>query len=124
MQQRTLLSDLLEASDAAGETAIEWNAQKKMRLLYYIPHADAPEQVQAVLNDVGDCPTPKTGRLGKTLKEWPNQLCARLATKKAINCHLGFVNIFIETGRRIARDPALSRGTASVTLLSAGGHHY
>ncbi|MDQ0092488.1 hypothetical protein J2T21_000349 [Paeniglutamicibacter psychrophenolicus] len=101
----------------AGETAIVWNAHQKMRLIYYVQHADAPEQGQALLSNFSDCPIPEIKRLGKTFEEWQNQPCAHFSTKNASSGHTEFINIVIEIDRRIARDSATSRGAASARAL-------
>ena len=132
-KQRDLLTELLEAGDKDGEVTIAWNAYQELRLIYYVPHADGPGQVQALLNKFGDCPIPEVKRLCKTLKKWQTEICAYFATKGASNGPTEAINGVIETTRRVARGltqlrelphPLTALRRRPPTLPGLGGPHH
>ncbi|MBP2374798.1 hypothetical protein JOF46_002710 [Paeniglutamicibacter psychrophenolicus] len=98
-----MLTNLPGAGDKDGEVTIAWNAYQELRLIYYVPHADGPQQVQTLLNIYADCPIPEVKRLCKTLKKSRKEIAAYVATKGVSNGHTEATNSRLETTRRVAR---------------------
>jgi transposase len=95
-KQTIRLEKHLPAGDPNGEVHLAWQAYQRLRAVY---HATAPETgrwlAEQLIDGLHTCPIPELARLGRTLRQWRQQILAYFTTG-------GVNNGVIEKTRRLA----------------------
>lgn len=102
-KQKTRLDRFLPAGDPNGEVHLAWQVYQRLRAIY---HATSPEAGRRLAEHVIDtfhtCPVPEIARLGRTLRQWREQILAYFTTGGVNNGGTEAINGVIEKTRRLA----------------------
>ena len=94
----------LQAGDPDYEVTIAWRCYQQLRSAFQTPSLRECKKIaKRVLESFHTCPIPEIARLGRTLRQWRQQLLAYFTTDRANNGGTEAVNGIIELHRRIAR---------------------
>ncbi len=102
-RQRERLDKYLPDGDPDGEVELAWSVYQKVREIY---HAESPtkgrELATKLLDTLHTCPIKEVARLGRTLRQWRNEILAYFATGGVSNGGTEAINGVIEKTRRLA----------------------
>lgn len=102
-RQQARLETGLRHGDPHGEVELAWQCYQQLRSAY---RAKLPIEGQRVaIKIIGTwrtCPIPEIARLGRTLRQWRQQVLAYFATKGVSNGGTEAINLLIEKTRRLA----------------------
>jgi transposase len=102
-RQQTRLETGLRLGDPHGEVDLAWQCYQQLRAAY---RAKLPVEGRRIAIKVIDswhtCPIPEIARLGRTLRQWRQQVLAYFATKGVSNGGTEAINLLIEKTRRLA----------------------
>ena len=102
-KQRARLDRHLPTGDPNGEVHLAWQVYQQLRAIY---HASSPETgrqlAQTVIDTLHTCPIAEIARLGRTLRQWKDQILAYFATGGVNNGGTEAINLIIEKTRRLA----------------------
>lgn len=102
-KQRSRLDRHLPTGDPNGEVHLAWQVYQRLRAIY---HSSSPEAgrrlAQTVIDTLHTCPIPEIARLGRTLRQWKDQILAYFATGGVNNGGTEAINLIIEKTRRLA----------------------
>ncbi len=102
-KQRARLDKHLPAGDPDGEVELSWSVYQQVRSIY---HADTPTAgrsiAEKVIDSLPSCPIPEIARLGRTLRQWREEILAYFATGGVSNGGTEAINGVIEKTRRLA----------------------
>jgi len=102
-QQHKRLEKYLPVGDPNGEVDLAWQAYQRLRAIYHASSPQAGRRLAEQLIDVlHTCPIPEIARLGRTLRQWRNQILAYFATGGVNNGGTEAINGVIEKTRRLA----------------------
>jgi len=102
-QQHKRLEKYLPVGDPNGEVDLAWQAYQRLRAIYHASSPQAGRRLAEQLIDVlHTCPIPEIARLGRTLRQWRNQILTYFATGGVNNGGTEAINGVIEKTRRLA----------------------
>jgi transposase len=102
-QQHKRLEKYLPVGDPNGEVDLAWQAYQRLRAIYHASSPQAGRRLAEQLIDVlHTCPIPEIARLGRTLRQWRNQILAYFATGGVNNGGTEAINGVTEKTRRLA----------------------
>jgi transposase len=102
-KQHKRLEKYLPVGDPNGEVDLAWQAYQRLRAIYHASSPQAGRRLAEQLIDVlHTCPIPEIARLGRTLRQWRNQILAYFATGGVNNGGTEAINGVIEKTRRLA----------------------
>ena len=102
-RQRQRLEKCLPAGDPNAEVEVAWRVYQSVRGIY---HATTPAAGRAAAEKLLDvlhtCPIAEVARLGRSLRQWREQILAYFSTGGVNNGGTGAINLIIEKTRRLA----------------------
>ena len=102
-RQQVRLETGLRLGDPHGEVNLAWQCYQQLRAAY---RAKLPTEGRRlaikVIESWPTCPIPEIARLGRTLRQWRQQVLAYFATNGVSNGGTEAVNLLIEKTRRLA----------------------
>jgi transposase len=102
-RQRVRLQKHLPAGDPSGEVELAWRIYQSVRGIY---SASSPttgrQRAERLLDVLHTCPVPEIARLGRTLRQWREQVLAYFITGGVNNGGTEAINLLIEKTRRLA----------------------
>jgi transposase len=102
-RQQARLETGLRHGDPHGEVELAWQCYQQLRSAY---RAKLPIEGRRIAIKIIDtwrtCPIPEIARLGRTLRQWRQQVLAYFATKGVSNGGTEAINLLIEKTRRLA----------------------
>jgi transposase len=102
-RQQHRLETGLRLGDPHGEVELAWHCYQQLRAAY---RAKLPVEGRRLAIKIIDswhtCPIPEIARLGRTLRQWRQQVLAYFATKGVSNGGTEAINLLIEKTRRLA----------------------
>lgn len=102
-RQQTRLEIGLRLGDPHGEVYLAWQCYQQLRAAY---RAKLPVEgrrlAQKIIDSWHTCPIPEIARLGRTLRQWRQQVLAYFATSGVSNGGTEAINLLIEKTRRLA----------------------
>jgi transposase len=102
-RQQTRLETGLTLGDPNGEVDLAWQCYQQLRAAY---RAKLPAEGRRIaLKIIGTwrtCPIPEIARLGRTLRQWRQQVFAYFSTNGVSNGGTEAINLLIEKTRRLA----------------------
>lgn len=102
-RQQDRLETGLRRGDPNGEVELSWQCYQRLRQAY---RAKLPVEgrriAQKIIDSWRSCPVPEIARLGRTLRQWRQQVLAYFATKGVSNGGTEAINLLIEKTRRLA----------------------
>jgi transposase len=124
-QQRRLETGLA-LGDPHGEVELAWQCYQQLRHAY---RATLPDQGRRIALKIIDswhsCPIPEIARLGRTLRQWRQQVLAYFATKGVSNGGTEAINLLIEKTRRLAHGfRNFSNYRLRILLIADGSRPY
>jgi transposase len=102
-RQHARLQTGLRLGDPHGELDLAWQCYQQLRTAYRatLP-AEGRRIAEKIIETWRTCPIPEIARLGRTLRQWRQQVLAYFATKGVSNGGTEAINLLIEKTRRIA----------------------
>jgi transposase len=102
-KQLARLNAGLEAGDPTWEVTVAWQCYQQLRAAYAANSASQGRRVaERVLDSFPSCPIPEVARLGRTLRQWRQQVLAYFSTSGVSNGGTEAINLLIEKTRRLA----------------------
>ncbi|TCO15690.1 transposase [Kribbella steppae] len=102
-QQKARLDKFLPAGDPNGEVHLAWQVYQRLRAIYHATSAQAGRRLaEQLLKVLHTCPIPEIARLGRTLRQWREQILAYFTTGGVNNGGTEAINEVIEKTRRLA----------------------
>jgi transposase len=102
-RQQTRLDAGLRLGDPNGEVELAWQCYQQLRGAY---RAKLPVEGRRIAVKIIDtwrtCPIPEIARLGRTLRQWRQQVLAYFSTNGVSNGGTEAINLLIEKTRRLA----------------------
>jgi transposase len=103
-RQLAKLNSCLEAGDPNYEVTVAWSAYQQLRSAYATKGSRGREIAEKVIASFPSCPIPEVARLGRTLRQWRQQVLAYFDTSGVSNGGTEAINLLIEKTRRLAHD--------------------
>lgn len=101
-RQVAKLNACLEAGDPTYEVTVAWSAYQQLRSAYATKGTDGRRIAETVIASFPSCPIGEVARLGRTLRQWRQQVLAYFDTSGVSNGGTEAVNLLIEKTRRLA----------------------
>lgn len=101
-RQVAKLNACLEAGDPDYEVTVVWSAYQQLRSAYATKGSRGREIAEKVIASFPSCPIPELARLGRTLRQWRQQVLAYFDTSGVSNGGTEAINLLIEKTRRLA----------------------
>jgi transposase len=101
-RQLAKLNACLEAGDPDYEVTVAWSAYQQLRSAYATKGSRGREIAEKVIASFPSCPIPEVARLGRTLRQWRQQVLAYFDTSGVSNGGTEAINLLIEKTRRLA----------------------
>ena len=102
-RQQMRLETGLTLGDPHGEVELAWQCYQRLRAAY---RATLPVEGRRIAISIIDtwrsCPVPEIARLGRTLRQWRQQVLAYFSTNGVSNGGTEAINLLIEKTRRLA----------------------
>jgi transposase len=102
-RQRARLTKWLPLGDPNGEVELAWRIYQAVRGIY---NASSPtvgrQRAEHLLDTLHTCPIAEVARLGRTLRQWRQQVLAYFTTGGVNNAGTEAINLLIEKTRRLA----------------------
>jgi transposase len=102
-RQQARLETGLRLGDPHGEVELAWQCYQQLRAAY---RAKLPAEGRRIALKIIDtwrtCPVPEIARLGRTLRQWRQQVLAYFSTQGVSNGGTEAINLLIEKTRRLA----------------------
>jgi transposase len=92
----------LQAGDPDYEVTLVWQCYQQLRSAYVTKGAPGRQIAEKVIASFPSCPIPEVARLGRTLRQWRQQILAYFATSGVSNGGTEAINLLIEKTRRLA----------------------
>lgn len=92
----------LRAGDPNDEVALVWQCYQQLRSAYATKGAAGRAIAEKVIASFPSCPITEVARLGRTLRQWRQQVLAYFATNGVSNGGTEAINLLIEKTRRLA----------------------
>lgn len=101
-RQVAKLNTCLEAGDPDYEVTVAWSAYQQLRQAYATKGTRGREIAENIIASFPSCPIPELARLGRTLRQWRQQVLAYFDTNGVSNGGTEAINLLIEKTRRLA----------------------
>jgi len=101
-RQLAKLNVCLEVGDPDYEVTVAWSAYQQLRSAYATKGSRGREIAEKVIASFPSCPIPEVARLGRTLRQWRQQVLAYFDTSGVSNGGTEAINLLIEKTRRLA----------------------
>ena len=102
-RQRARLAKYLPVGDPTGEVELAWRTYQSVRGIYSASSPAAGKAAaEKLLDTLHTCPVGEVARLGRTLRQWRQQILAYFATGGVNNGGTEAINLLIEKTRRLA----------------------
>jgi transposase len=101
-RQIAKLNACLEAGDPDYEVTVAWSAYQQLRSAYATKGSRGRDIAEKVIASFPSCPIPEVARLGRTLRQWRQQVLAYFDTSGVSNGGTEAINLLIEKTRRLA----------------------
>jgi transposase len=102
-RQQARLETGLRLGDPNGEVDLAWQCYQQLRAAYRTKLPVEGRRIAVKIIDTWrTCPIPEIARLGRTLRQWRQQVLAYFSTKGVSNGGTEAINLLIEKTRRIA----------------------
>ena len=101
-RQIAKLNTCLEAGDPNYEVTLAWHAYQQLRQAYATKGTRGREIAEKVIASFPSCPIGEVARLGRTLRQWRQQVLAYFDTSGVSNGGTEAINLLIEKTRRLA----------------------
>ena len=101
-RQLTKLDTCLQAGDPDYEVTTAWSCYQQLRSAYTTKGQAGREIAEQVIASFPSCPIPEVARLGRTLRQWKQQVLAYFDTNGVSNGGTEAINLLIEKTRRLA----------------------
>jgi transposase len=101
-RQLAKLNSCLEVGDPNYEVTVAWSAYQQLRSAYATKGSRGREIAEKVIASFPSCPIPEVARLGRTLRQWRQQVLAYFDTSGVSNGGTEAINLLIEKTRRLA----------------------
>jgi transposase len=101
-RQVAKLNTCLEGGDPNYEVTVAWSAYQQLRSAYATKGRRGREIAEKVIASFPSCPIPEVARLGRTLRQWRQQVLAYFDTSGVSNGGTEAINLLIEKTRRLA----------------------
>lgn len=102
-RQRARLTKYLPVGDPKGEVELAWRIYQAVRGIY---NAATPalgrQRAEQLLDTLHTCPVGEVARLGRTLRQWRQQILAYFSSGGVNNGGTEAINLIIEKTRRLA----------------------
>jgi len=92
----------LQAGDPDYEVTLAWQCYQQLRSAYATKGAAGRQIAEKVITSFPSCPIPEVARLGRTLRQWRQQVLAYFTTSGVSNGGTEAINLLIEKTRRLA----------------------
>ena len=92
----------LQTGDPDYEVTLAWQCYQQLRSAYTTKGAAGRAIAEQVIATFPSCPIPEVARLGRTLRQWRQQVLAYFATNGVSNGGTEAINLLIEKTRRLA----------------------
>ncbi|PZS30435.1 MAG: ISL3 family transposase [Pseudonocardiales bacterium] len=101
-RQITKLNTCLEAGDPDWAVTVAWQCYQQLRQAYATKGKAGREIAEKIIASFPSCPIPEVARLGRTLRQWRQQVLAYFDTSGVSNGGTEAINLLIEKTRRLA----------------------
>jgi transposase len=101
-RQLAKLNTCLQAGDPNYEVTVAWSAYQQLRTAYATKGSRGREIAEKIIASFPTCPIPEIARLGRTLRQWRQQVLAYFDTSGVSNGGTEAINLLIEKTRRLA----------------------
>lgn len=101
-RQLAKLNAGLEAGDPDWSVTVAWSAYQQLRSAYAAKGSSGRRIAEKVIDSFPACPIPEVARLGRTLRQWRQQVLAYFDTSGVSNGGTEAINLLIEKTRRLA----------------------
>jgi transposase len=101
-RQVAKLNACLEAGDPNYEVTVAWSAYQQLRAAYATKGKDGRRIAEKIIASFPTCPIGEVARLGRTLRQWRQQVLAYFETSGVSNGGTEAINLLIEKTRRLA----------------------
>jgi len=102
-RQRQRLENYLPIGDPDGEVELAWQVYQRVRAIYHAAtHTKGRDLAEKLLATLRTCPIKEVARLGRTLRQWRQEILAYFATGGVSNGGTEAINGVIEKTRRLA----------------------
>jgi transposase len=101
-RQLAKLNACLEAGDPDWAVTVAWSAYQQLRSAYSAKGSEGRRIAEKVIESFPSCPIPEVARLGRTLRQWRQQVLAYFDTSGVSNGGTEAINLLIEKTRRLA----------------------
>jgi transposase len=101
-RQVAKLNACLEAGDPNYEVTLAWSTYQQLRSAYAAKGTNGRRIAEKIIASFPTCPIPEVARLGRTLRQWQQQVLAYFDTSGVSNGGTEAINLLIEKTRRLA----------------------
>jgi transposase len=101
-RQLAKLNTCLQLGDPDYELTVAWSAYQQLRSAYATKGSRGRQTAEKVIASFPTCPIPEVARLGRTLRQWSQQVLAYFDTSAVSNGGTEAINLLIEKTRRPA----------------------
>jgi transposase len=101
-RQLAKLNACLQAGDPNYEVTVAWSAYQQLRTAYAIKGSAGRRIAEKIIASFPTCPIGEVARLGRTLRQWRQQVLAYFDTSRVSNGGTEAINLLIEKTRRLA----------------------
>lgn len=102
-RQQSRLEAGLGLGDPHGEVALAWQCYQRLRAAYRAKLAVEGRRIAiSIIDTWHSCPIPEIARLGRTLRQWRQQVLSYFSTSGVSNGGTEAINLLIEKTRRLA----------------------
>lgn len=102
-RQRARLEKYLPIGDPNGEVELAWRIYQSVRGIYHATTPSAGSKLaEKLLEVLHTCPIPEVARLGRSLRQWREEILAYFTTDGVNNGGTEAINLLIEKTRRLA----------------------
>jgi len=99
-RQLAKLNTCLEVGDPNWEVTVAWQCYQQLRQAYATKGAAGRRIAEKVIASFPTCPIPEVARLGRTLRQWRQQVLAYFDTSGVSNGGTEAINLLVADGSR------------------------
>ena len=124
-RQMARLEAGLQAGDPNEELSLAWQCYQQLRAAYVTKGAPGRAIAEKVIASFPSCPIGEVARLGRTLRQWHQQVLAYFTTSSVSNGGTEAINLLIEKTRRLAHGfRNFDNYRLRILLVANGSHPY
>jgi hypothetical protein len=95
-RQVAKLNTCLEAGDPNHEVTVAWSTYQQLRQAYATKGSRGRQIAEKIIASFPACPIPEVARLGRTLRQWRQQVLAYFDTRGVSNGGTEAINLWID----------------------------